>query len=993
MHCVVIKNSLWQRVFKNIILLFIVFALFINTLSAQFSGSDVFYRVSRLSSFEFGIASAGGLYADGYVYTKYFSHLPIGYWPRGSFHLIPQTGNKGFIFLAKKSGVASVSGANFQDVVKADIQGPFAQTVPGRIGDPYAGYDSLAALPGSRYILNNDYIVYSSLDYDSTGNDISGANYNDYPIREVNGKRKYIADPLERRFYPPVYTSEEDLFTIFKDTDSRAGRKNLPIGDVRHPLGIEVRLYVSTWGSKPLDRVVVFEYEILNKSGVKLDSCYIGFGTGIPIGRSESSTAYLVPTDYRFIQNKIGDRIGIQLPQYDPNLSRSWRATPTPPTIGVSYLATPRSYSGQSSTMIRAINSNQLEYIKIDSINSLYTFTAPDSIKYRQYSVPPKEWFYDKNQGASNNAGLYTVCSTFPMKAGDTTTFSVALMFADSLPHLFTLDDLIRKMYAHGLKKASPTDPSQLTAKGLDRAILLKWTDAAEHSTDIIIPDSLGRAFYGYQLWRGTRSEGPYKLLGRWTVDSGLVHEYVDHGADIGGLKNNVRYYYRIESFDEGVLAWNMDPMSSPFVDGLNQTSTVPSTEAENTTVSPAGGLLLSGDAGSVSSLKIVPTSTTNYANRICDHTLSVSLEASTNGIYYTIPLTIQDTLAGLTMNAVVDPIVQVHGSTLSAGIKEGTARVADIFGIGAADLEVTYRYEQLADSFKVSAQMHGQADVPIILYDDAAYTGVVTITPYTTQERHLCLVFLSGGVDTLSALLRRYVSYLSVTLIDLTTGTALPDSEYIFVTKGIKTSGLATTLNGKPRRYYFSGTLSNNETWDFGALLEVYNSRVAFDFPNRGIGSGKAGPSFSWSSPGRGGTKEFQAGDSVMLTWKGGMKGTFPKNARFTLAPPTAGRSEVTTQMLEKIRIVPNPYIVHHEGQRGRSVLYFNYLPEECTIRIYTVALGLVKTIRHSGGSREEWNLLTEGGQTVASQLLLAHIEAHNGISVTKKFAVVLGK
>jgi len=220
-----------------------------------------------------------------------------------------------------------------------------------------------------------------------------------------------------------------------------------------------------------------------------------------------------------------------------------------------------------------------------------------------------------------------------------------------------------------------------------------------------------------------------------------------------------------------------------------------------------------------------------------------------------------------------------------------------------------------------------------------------------------------------------------------------LPDSEYIFVTKGIKTSGLATTLNGKPRRYYFSGTLSNNETWDFGALLEVYNSRVAFDFPNRGIGSGKAGPSFSWSSPGRGGTKEFQAGDSVMLTWKGGMKGTFPKNARFTLAPPTAGRSEVTTQMLEKIRIVPNPYIVHHEGQRGRSVLYFNYLPEECTIRIYTVALGLVKTIRHSGGSREEWNLLTEGGQTVASQLLLAHIEAHNGISVTKKFAVVLGK
>ncbi len=64
-----------------------------------------------------------------------------------------------------------------------------------------------------------------------------------------------------------------------------------------------------------------------------------------------------------------------------------------------------------------------------------------------------------------------------------------------------------------------------------------------------------------------------------------------------------------------------------------------------------------------------------------------------------------------------------------------------------------------------------------------------------------------------------------------------------------------------------------------------------------------------------------------------------------------------------------------------------------ECTIRIYTIALDLVKTITHSGGSREDWNLQTEGGQLVASQLLLAHIEATNGKTVVKKFAVVVGK
>ena len=82
----------------------------------------------------------------------------------------------------------------------------------------------------------------------------------------------------------------------------------------------------------------------------------------------------------------------------------------------------------------------------------------------------------------------------------------------------------------------------------------------------------------------------------------------------------------------------------------------------------------------------------------------------------------------------------------------------------------------------------------------------------------------------------------------------------------------------------------------------------------------------------------------------------------------------------------------MRHEAERGNPLIFFNYLPDECTIRIYTIALDLVKTIQHQGGSRAEWNLQTEGGQLVASQLLIAHIEAPNGKQTTKKFAVVVG-
>jgi len=97
----------------------------------------------------------------------------------------------------------------------------------------------------------------------------------------------------------------------------------------------------------------------------------------------------------------------------------------------------------------------------------------------------------------------------------------------------------------------------------------------------------------------------------------------------------------------------------------------------------------------------------------------------------------------------------------------------------------------------------------------------------------------------------------------------------------------------------------------------------------------------------------------------------------------------------LENIRIVPNPFVVTHAAQLSidRPAVFFNYLPDECTIRIYTTALELVAELHHSGGSRAEWNLRTQGGQQVASQLLIAKISTPQGTSIIKKFAVVFAQ
>jgi hypothetical protein len=379
----------------------------------------------------------------------------------------------------------------------------------------------------------------------------------------------------------------------------------------------------------------------------------------------------------------------------------------------------------------------------------------------------------------------------------------------------------------------------------------------------------------------------------------------------------------------------------------------------------------------------------------VSGRTLKVTLGATTNGVSYTLPVTITDTVAGRVHNAVIDPGLLVNGRADIAGVKQGVAVIEDIFGIGAANLSLSYSFEQLSEPFQldpVIESSHG-ADVPVINGDSLGTTGLKLITPYTSAARELTVEFTPGGLDTVNTLFNRIVPYLNVVLREEPQGTLLQSGvDYTFTGQGIRRTG-GSSFTTDPNRYYLSGLLSNGETWDCGHLLSVYNWSIAFDFADHGVGSGKPSPSFTWGSTHQTGTRDFQAGDKVTLSWSGGVKAVFPKDVVITLIGAPAGRTEVTQEMMEGIRIVPNPYLIRHEAQRGAAELYFNFLPEECTIRIYTLALDLVKTIHHTQGSRETWNLTTEGGQLIASQLLIAHIESTNGLETVKKFAVVVGK
>jgi len=104
----------------------------------------------------------------------------------------------------------------------------------------------------------------------------------------------------------------------------------------------------------------------------------------------------------------------------------------------------------------------------------------------------------------------------------------------------------------------------------------------------------------------------------------------------------------------------------------------------------------------------------------------------------------------------------------------------------------------------------------------------------------------------------------------------------------------------------------------------------------------------------------------------------------------------------LDNIYVVPNPYIAANDlepanrlsGQsRGERRIYFENLPQECTIRIFTLTGELVAQLNHNEtyeNGREYWNLLNKDGFSVAYGLYIAHIDAPGIGEKLVKFALI---
>lgn len=118
-----------------------------------------------------------------------------------------------------------------------------------------------------------------------------------------------------------------------------------------------------------------------------------------------------------------------------------------------------------------------------------------------------------------------------------------------------------------------------------------------------------------------------------------------------------------------------------------------------------------------------------------------------------------------------------------------------------------------------------------------------------------------------------------------------------------------------------------------------------------------------------------------------------------YTFATSQAGaRAAVTDADLEKVKVVPNPYLISslYEPEFGIirrepiRQIRFNNLPSDCTIYVFNVAGDKVQTIEHhSDNGTESWDLRAAGGREIAPGIYLFLVKTDTAQKLGR-FAVI---
>ncbi len=700
-------------------------------------------------------------------------------------------------------------------------------------------------------------------------------------------------------------------------------------------LGLEVTHTCLAWNYCYNEDFVFVVMEITNTSDEDYTDfavgLYIDIDVGGPDGTGENGRlGDLVAFDSTENLGWIYDQDG-----YDPG----WGPRVKTGVMGTKYLETPQGIgmtgfrSGDWAIVNNLTDADRYELIAAEQFDQ---------------SLPPTDQFYIQCTRGIN------------LKADSTVRIVYALIAGEDETDFRKNASLAQALYDARFIGPEPPATPVLSARSADRRAYLSWTDTSETSVD---PATGEQDFVGYKLYRsddqgrtwGTVNRNnnndcldiDYHPIGWYAVSTPgerIPHSYVDTG-----LHNGVEYWYCLVAYDGGDEDMGIDALQSGF-----------------------------GTAGQ------------------SPNVVAVTPESDPAGFYdAAATVTHEYTGAGRPSVGAVTPII----------FDESEVTGSEYAVVFADQPDATYWYllNTTTGDTLLSEMTYYGSDPNMFDVVEGLRVSV------TNGERYPNAMgqseFAASGDTTLA--------------VDIFWGPTLPaltgnegyiwsdapfrdDFELRYTGDSTKASWLLEYWYGGDRVYWVPF-----EAWNTTTNTRV--SLAVWDYADDGVWDPEddiAFVNFPYDTSVNLVDEAFPTEYSWLITLDTAVYGPSVGDALEVQGAPLNGPSDRFTfkidginpaaavSELDNIKVVPNPYFARYspmvETAEGESVIRFINLPDECTIRIYTLAGDLVETIRHQNTRGEaEWNLLSLNRQQVASGIYLYHVESPYGERLGR-FAVI---
>jgi hypothetical protein len=667
------------------------------------------------------------------------------------------------------------------------------------------------------------------------------------------------------------------------------------------------------------------------------------------------------------------------------------------------------------------IGLTNVQYLAAGAIN--FSTTA-DVFFWAEFMIPGS--FVDPALIPVGESDLFVSSGVFPLEPGQIERISYSVVFGNAVRcpgnAVFTgaKDDARRKRefavlaYNEDYQFAQAPIEPKVTAVAGNKRVTLYWDDTAERSVDRFlsgIPGAPTHDFEGYKIYRATDpafedarvirdaygSPAPWlKSVAEFDLKDGIkgfhptpfngVQFYMGNDAGLrhswtdSSVQNGQKYYYAVRAFDQGYTPLNILPAESNLRISLDPvTGSVKEVGTSVVIVTPdaaAAGYV----APNVSAIRLVAGSTTGTISfemvdpyKVRDnHTYRITFDDTLiAGSGFNSPDTFRTknfTLADVTSPSAFDTLInrsRFVADTIEQPITDG--------------FQLTLKNEK---NFGLNRDLSKWSRDNVLRYEFQQWKG--GFISGLQKPNDYKIVFGNVGVDTSTQYL---VDDVTPVLLP-----AIPVNFKVFNVTENKQIDFAfheLDLVGDPRPGVFSASYFFNRpnrtltdeiiflerdlrdslktTWDFYLIFDSLRTQPA-------------------------------PGDTVTIV----LSKLFRASDRFEFTTKAQYiNKEQAKGELSKIKVVPNPYIAAatweernpYSSGRGPRAIHFNHLPQQCTIRIYTVSGELVATIEHNSDILDgsaEWNLLTRDNLSVAYGVYIYHVEAPGIGEHVGKFAII---